>query len=438
MKLIGLDIGTTSICGISVDVETKKICRTLSCDNAYIEGSDLQDALQDPEAIYVKTKRILDALIDEGDDEIVGCSISSQMHGIVYVDAHGNAVSPFYTWQNQWGRKKHADGISTEELLSEKLGFPVYTGYGIVTDACIPRPATATSFCNIGDYVLLRLIGTTRPVCDVSIAASLGIWDVEKEELVYDDVLFPSVTEEPKIQGIYRDVPMVQPLGDNQASFLGSVKGLEHTLLLHYGTSGQLSFYQSGKASFSGFEKRPLGTDGFLHVAFSLCGGDSYRILARFFCKVLESFGYTCDIARIIKHMDGFDFSVSGHPMVCQPMFLGERGKPGAYASFTDIDVDNFTPESMTLALTEGMVEELFRFYRMLPEAVKKEKTLLLGAGNGLKKNLLLRQKAEQAYGKKILFHEEIEDSAMGAVIHAGVGIGMFHSYGEALEKFYD
>lgn len=436
MKVIGMDIGTTSMSGIVMESETGSMVKTISLPQSFLPDTLPSDALQSPREIFCSCKTILDGLINATNDHIQGIAFSSQMHGMLYVDRDNHPLSPYYTWQNQWGLQKNAEGLSHEEALSRLYGLPLYTGYALVTDSLLTRPQGAACLCNIGDFVSAQLAGLSRPVSDVTIASSMGLWNFEKNCFVREDPLFPSVLQKPTRIGTYRGIPLVDAIGDNQASFLGSVKDLDHTLLLNLGTSGQLSFYHQTGETYPGFEKRPLGDLGYIYVAFSLCGGDSYAILGSFFNKVLEAFG--CEKrADIEQQMDRLDFSHITKKMKVSPLFLGERGKKESWASFSHIDKDNFTPEAMTLGVIEGIVDELWRFYDQLPLSMQQEKSLLIGSGNGIKKNPLMKDIVERAYGKKLIIQEEGEESARGAALHALVGLGLYPSYKVALSSLF-
>ena len=44
------------------------------------------------------------------------------MHGIVYIDGHGNALSPLITWQDGRGDLSYRDGLTYAEHLSKASG----------------------------------------------------------------------------------------------------------------------------------------------------------------------------------------------------------------------------------------------------------------------------------------------------------------------------
>ena len=338
MNLIGLDIGTTTIGGVLYSLKEKKTIKTLVRDNCFTDSAP-GEYTQDPLVILESVKAILDELIDFSFDTVGGCSLSAQMHGILYVDGMGRPISPFYTWQNQRGRKLH-DGQSLESFLSDKLGYSVHTGYGIVTHYSLMQddgvPVSAVKFCNIGDFVCMHLAGETVPVTDITLGASLGIADISTGRLseslktlgLAEDDRIPRIVSSTEKLGEYRGIPVIQPLGDNQASFLGSVREKENSLLLNYGTAGQISFFRNTFASYAGFETRPLGNEGFLYAAFSLCGGKSYMVLADFFKSASRLFSPS-EGENVLKVMDSLELDFSEDGIECLPLFLGERGGAG-------------------------------------------------------------------------------------------------------------
>ncbi len=92
MKTIGIDIGTTSIVLVLLDCERREITDSRCETNHFLPGGFRQD----PDRIVDLAVEMLGRLLEEG-EEVSGIGISSQMHGILYVDEAGRAVSDFYT-----------------------------------------------------------------------------------------------------------------------------------------------------------------------------------------------------------------------------------------------------------------------------------------------------------------------------------------------------
>ena len=451
MNLIGLDIGTTSICGVLYSTDRRKTLKVATQNNEFISSS-IGEYQQNPNQILAKIKSILDELIDFSKDNISGISLSSQMHGILYVDRDGEAVTPFFTWQNQRGLKKTGED-KLETILSKKLNHPVYSGYGIVTHYSLyledSIPLSAQYFCNIGDFVCMNLVGNKIPITDITIANSMGICEVktgkvlDSLKVLKDDCLkyLPEITSSTKVLGTYKNIPVIQPIGDNQASFLGSVKEKDKSLLLNYGTAGQISFFTKQYEEYSGFETRPLGNDeGYIHAAFSLCGGNSYKILSRFFESVIYSLTSDENNYNLIKKMDELDLDFSTQEINCMPYFLGKRGDESQNAYFNNITEANFTLENVVKALVQGMVNELYENYLNLPKEVKNKIQILVGAGNGIRKNKHLIKAVELTYKKPVKLFNLSEESCLGSIIHAGKALGIYKDYNEGSFDivFYD
>jgi len=441
MSLIGLDIGTTTLCGLLYYRNDLYPSKVAVRPNTFIPG-DTGEYLQDPEQIFRHIKSILDELINEALDKIEGISLSTQMHGILYVDRDGQSVSPYYTWQNQRGLTKTGDK-SLEKYVSDKLGYSVYTGYGIVTHYSLDQdnliPVNASSFCNIGDFVCMKLVEGRTPVTDVTIGNSMGICAVKTGRLVENvsslsadcENFVPKLISTTTLLGNYKSIPVIQPIGDNQASFLGSVKDKGRSLLINYGTAGQISFHTESYNEFSGFETRPLGNEGFIHAAFSLGGGNSYKLMARFFEETLKYFIPDSDI-DCLGGMNNMELDFSKDDIDCMPLFLGKRGLESKTGYFRNITEENFTPPNMVKALVQGMVNEMYQYYKALPERMKNRIDILIGAGNGIRKNPHLVKAVELKYGKSLRFLAVREESCLGAVINAGKGVGLFTDYDTA------
>jgi sedoheptulokinase len=370
------------------------------------------------------------------------------MHGILYVDKYGQEVSPYYTWQNPRGYKKTGDE-SLEYSLSEMLGYPVYTGYGIVTHYSLYKekniPASARVVCNIGDYVCMNLSGASVPFTDITLGNSMGICNIKSGQKSKSlDLLgsecsgyFPEIVPTTKLLGEYRGIPVIQALGDNQASFLGSVRDKERSVLLNYGTAGQISFYSKRYENYSGFETRPLCNEGFIHAAFSLCGGNSYKILAHFFKETTSLFSLGT-ISDTIKIMDEMVLDFSNETIDCMPLFFGQRGRKSDSGYFKNITEENFTPGNMVKAIVQGMVKELHQHYEELPNSVKNRILYLIGSGNGIRKNRHLQNAVKLTYGKNVSLLNHSEESCIGAIINAGKGTGIYADYSEGAAEIID
>ena len=126
--IIGIDIGTTNVSVLLYDDLNKKVQHIYSFKNEFIS----EDKTQNPNLIYSKVKAILDEIF-ENYKYISSIGLTGQMHGVLYLDNSGNAVSPLYTWQNEFAGRKNPEGITYLEEIKNTVNEVLYNGYGLAT-----------------------------------------------------------------------------------------------------------------------------------------------------------------------------------------------------------------------------------------------------------------------------------------------------------------
>lgn len=101
MDHLGLDLGTTTISAAVLDADGRLLCTRTVPGGAAVAGQPWERK-QDARGIEHAALSLLDGLLQEFPD--IGCvGLTGQMHGIVYVDAAGQLLSPLYTWQDETG-----------------------------------------------------------------------------------------------------------------------------------------------------------------------------------------------------------------------------------------------------------------------------------------------------------------------------------------------
>ncbi len=96
MYLGGIDIGTTSLCCVVVEADGGRLVRTVArANDSGIVSPRSWEKLQDPARIVELAQQLLR---DCGEvwEGVKAVGISCQMHGIVYIDREGEAVSPLF------------------------------------------------------------------------------------------------------------------------------------------------------------------------------------------------------------------------------------------------------------------------------------------------------------------------------------------------------
>lgn len=95
MKTLGIDIGTTTISAAVLE-DGQFLASETRANGAFIPSALTCAREQDVEKITQTALSVIETLFERYPD-IHSIGVTGQMHGILYVDADGNAVSPLYT-----------------------------------------------------------------------------------------------------------------------------------------------------------------------------------------------------------------------------------------------------------------------------------------------------------------------------------------------------
>lgn len=430
---MGIDIGTTTVSMVLLNCKSGSFLGKETIEHqAFLPGETPEEKLQNPDKIWSLTRERAEEMIERyGAPDVIG--LTGQMHGMLYVDRYGNAVSPLYTWQDGNGKKPLEEGKSSAEILKEKVGQAA-AGYGLSTHFYLQKtgkiPKNAVKMTTISDYIAMKFCGGTTPVVGPDMAASWGCFDLEKKEFLYDalrqagvDISFlPEVKKEHFLVGkTEKGIPAAGSIGDNQASFLGSVDSLQDTVLINVGTGSQVSFVSEGYIACQGdMELRPCMGNRYLLVGSALCGGRAYALLEKFYREVSGKTDESCydmmyEQAQEFLHRYG-----TKKAWKVRTTFSGTRDKPDETGRITGIDTENFHPGALTVGVLLGILEELHQQYLTMCARTGKKAARLVGSGNGIRKNPLLRELAEEVFGMKLELPKYREEAAVGAALRAG------------------
>ena len=442
MNFLGIDIGTSSICGIVYNTVSKDIVSIAKINNTDMLSCNVWEKVQDANAIVDIVLDLIQELRIQYPD-IKGIGLSGQMHGILYVNAEGEAVSPLYTWQDMRGSLLYKDGMSYAAYLSKQTGFPLSTGFGLVThyynkvNSLVPQ--NAVKLCTIMDYTAMRLTGKCEPLVDCSNAASLGFFDKEKlafdKEALWnvgiDNSILPEIGKAFSRVGHYENISVYTAIGDNQASFLGSIRDIRHSIHITVGTSSQISVYSDDYVNVPLLDTRPLPGGGYILVGAALCGGCSFSLLKKFFSETIKLYtGEEMDDTYLYKIMVSVPYKeVQEDDIRVETLFGGTRSHPEKRGKIMNISCLNWHPENLIRGFLEGMSQELYDFYQLLPNSIRERKTILVGSGNGIKRNPLLCQILEERFKCHLQVSACREEAALGACICGMVGNGYINNF---------
>lgn len=429
---LGIDIGTTSICALARETETGKTLLSLNKSNtASVASEHSFEKIQDPSVIIsVAFGLIKEAEQRLGNPKSIG--ITGQMHGILYVDGNGEAVSPLYTWQDARAAQPLNDSETYIEYITRMTSHKIFAGYGMATHFYQFKngkiPNGAVKLCTIHDYLAMTLAGLREPIMHVSDAASLGLYDPASNSFDTDAAqilgfsadIFPKVTAKSSPIGYYRgSIPVYPAIGDNQASFLGSAGEQEGVLLVNVGTGSQVSVVGHFGQTREGIECRPFVDGKYLLVGSSLCGGRAYAVLEKCFRDIANMCG--ADIRSAYPFMDKW---IEGHDcdssLTVSTLFDGTRQEPALRGSITGISVTNFDPVSLMVGFMRGIACELYGLFESMNDLVSgNDIKALVGSGNGLRANPALCRIIEDVFGMPLKLSDSKEEAALGAAVFA-------------------
>lgn len=420
--VLGLDIGTSSL-SLAVIDDKGNVLDTFNITN---DAKTERRGVQDAENILTRTLALID-VAERTYKNVRAVGIAGQMHGIVYLDSEGNAVSPLYTWQFN-----EDDGTSRIQAR-QITGMDVPEGYGLITHYYLTEkgevPENAAKLCTIMDYICLKLTGGNSPVIHPTNAASLGFYDIKNncffieklKKLGIDASLLPRCTVNGEI-GEYKGAKVYVPIGDHQASFLSvsAECGAEKCVLINFGTGSQITIAGRAEAdqrynAEEGIELRPFFDGLYLKSYSALCGGYAYALAERFIRSIVyAACGDNSEQYELMARL-AMEDAQKKPPIVCTA-FCGTRYDGAITGSVTGITPDNFTPGLLLRGIMRGMVQELYDAYEKMSAL---ENMRIFASGNAIRKNKLLKAAVCDIFASDPEVLPDAEEAAAGAALFA-------------------
>ena len=471
---LGVDVGTTKIAALVLDSDSGRrvASHEVSNDAEVTSESDRSRGRHecDAERMAQLTFQCIRGTLASSPGLDVRCvGVTGQMHGMVLVREQ-RPVSPLISWQDQRCQEVIPGmGVSYVSRMLDlggvggfaRTGCPPATGYlgstlfwlasnkdARVTEGHPP----GIKACFMADYVVARLTGED-PVTDPTNAGGSGVFDVVARNwnvmlirrLGLDLDLFPPIrtggpiagrvtAEVAEASGLPPGTPVRVSCGDNQASFAGSVADPADSVFLNIGTGAQISAWVPRYIGAEAIDTRAYFGKGHLLVGAPLCGGFSYALLRDFFLQTGTSiFGASAD-AEIYGRMTELAAKVSpgAEGLVCDPLFTGTRLDPNRRARFEGLGPGNFTPAHFARAILEGVVQQLLNYYREMQVSGLQRRRVLVGSGNGIRRNPLLAQMVSMMFGMPLRIPVSTEDAAFGAAMLAAVAVGEYAKMAKA------
>ena len=469
--LLGIDLGTTKSTCIAVESGSGEVVAstTISTGGNITSDNDrkLGRSEWDAESVLRSGFECLDEILKTPDVDIrkvCSVGVTGQQHGMVLVDQNLKPLTPLINWQDQRGnelmpgrdvswvedaRDRCGDGSLKKLGCRLNSGFLGTTLFWLNQQGRVPSNGRA---CFIMDLFVAMLTGCEVQT-DPSVAASGGIMNVGTRDWD-DDVLaglelrreqLPTVCEADRpagfalqsgVDGLLSGVPVSVPIGDHQASFLGSVADRYSSVLLNIGTGAQVAVFTEGIDFTPPVELRPFPIQGNLLSNVGLTGGWSFQVVENFVRQLgVEVFGIEAGqplYNRLTELAEQADADSQG--LRCVPTFSGTRSDPLQTGSLQGLTPGNLTPANFARSVLEGMAENYRNALDQIIENTGQPAIpqTLVGAGNGLRENSVLADAVARRFGTAAVATQHREEAAFGAALVGGVAAGVFSSLDEA------
>lgn len=448
-QALAIDIGTSKITLVQFDLKTMEVIQTATeANDSEVLLPDEHKHEQDPE----KTWTIVQSLFTQMKDlsSVSFIAITAQVHGIILLDEAGKPHTNLITW-----RDARPVVLGSSKSFKQSNGCLLQKGYGGRTLVALLQEEASHHYealhvCTIASFIMGNLSGCYS--LDESIASSLGVFDIhakcwnapQLQELGIPLSLFPPVVPSCTPVGVVlpsvakslllpSSVQVCSPIGDNQASFLGST-GFCNAGVVNIGTGGQLSVLGERENASPSVEVRPLLGSDYLEVYASLCGGWAYVYLKDFCKRMLHDFGFSVTDKEVYLTLDRLALHANPeHPLLVDTQFLGSRGdtESDQCGNISDIDTHNFTLANLSRAFLEGIARELHT-----PAISMEGVPFLVASGNAVRKNPLMLQLLAKEFGLPVRISPFLEEAAIGSLLGCAVQIGE-HAFKEKIMVFY-
>lgn len=456
--VLGVDLGTTKITSIALETTSGAVSAVatvandanITADSDRLRGRSEWDADRIV-AQGLKCLKLVAEKLGNQASQVTAIGVTGQQHGMLLVDRAGDPISPLINWQDRRALDliKGSDRTWLEEtrsLLGEDAwlrtgcrlqpGFMAGTLYWLKAHDRIARDDRALFIMDLFGSVLTGQPAVTEPSC----AGSSGVfnvltrqWDPESiAALGLSRAMFPDVREaNQKIgrltkemaseTGLPDGIAISAPIGDHQASFLGSVRDRSNSVLVNVGTGAQVAVYTDKTEFVPPIELRPFPCGGNLLSNVGLAGGWSYQVLEQFFRDVGRAMFQQSGTDALYEHLNRLAESVpaGADGLRCDPSFSGTRLDPAVRGAITGLSPQNFTARHLARAVLEGMARSLREGYAAIEKVTGRSHSKLIAAGNGLRENPLLSEIVADAFGLPISFTDQREEAAVGAALIA-------------------
>lgn len=443
--LLGIDLGTSSV--KVVVTHSSGAAAAVASASYPIDTPQPGHAEQNPESWWLATvDAVRQALAQAGLSSVSAIGLAGQMHGTVLVSRQGEPLCPAIIWADQRSSAETAQMIhlAGSHRLQHVTGTLPAAGFMGPTLLWLRqhRPhllEQAHQFLLPKDYLRWKLVGSFAT--EASDASATGLFDIRARKWAADIVemlglpldRFPQALASMDVAGglspgaaqalgLPTGTPVVAGCADQVAQAVAGGLTQPHSASVTIGTGAQ--YFQ------------PLLTPQVFQNLHTFCHAlpDRWYVLGAMLSGGL-SLRWLRDTLQVTDYAQLEARAATVPPgaegLIFLPYLVGERAPiqdAQASGAFVGLTLRHHAGH-LARAVMEGIAFSLRQIIEIV-EAQVTPAAALSAVGNGLASDLW-RQITADVLGRPLHFRPAYEQTAQGAALIAGLGVGLYNSPGE-------
>jgi xylulokinase len=454
-RLLGIDVGTSSVKALLFDSEQKRVLAVQS-EEYPIHTPSPDRAEQDPDDYWQATVRaVRHALHTSSTSTVAAIGFSGQMHGTIMLGSDLRPLHPAIIWADARTVDEPQQLLQAVPDYAEIAGTIPAAGFMACSLRWLSRhsPALVAQARQVilpKDYV--RLIMTGSPSTDISDAAGTGMLDVARRE--WSDVIIaavgihrdqcPTILGSAEIAGRLRaqaaaelglpaGIPIAAGCADQPAQAIGNGLVTAGIASVTVGTGGQVfcPLHPTGR----------LPTDRRLHVFNHAVPGQWY-VLGAVLCAGL-SLRWLRGITGLADYRNAYDLlsaeaaaiAPGSDGLIFLPYLTGERTPlmdPQARGMFLGLSLHH-TRGHLARAVMEGVSFAMRQALELSLSLSGAAETVI--ASGGAMESDVWRSILMDSLGRPLRKSLMAEQAGLGAALLAGVSAHVYTDFDEACKS---